>query len=558
MLLRQFRFWFLFTLAMLSVNHWALRNSVAQIVAPGGLGQLSQNNYPNDQYFLALEIYREGNLAAAVEAFNDSLGLCRKDPTGRWIDAIPVHAMLAECFYQVGDLPAAIDNIDAALALAIRHRGWLSGLDYNTVTRNAAVQPNQAASWAAPNIPAVVPTSNRMQYSAGSVDVSAAIAQGRAYESAHIKAIDAIEIMRGIAIASYRRRVIVGPLADQFDIMPQCLDATKRPSGLSAPPGATLINAMRGCERYGAGADKDMERDAYQSTTVAGAVHPLSPILMLCTARAKAETDQFAEAIPLAINAAAAASALYQPEWVGEAMMIAVGCANAQSAQQIYVASTAAAAAHMRRGPLASLGCTLAATEAALIQGDTARAQQSLTQVTAMLQNRNAMQPRYAAHGEYLTALTAAMSGGSFGLGSPSTIDAAIGRLHTFTSGNGPAFRRSNTVARRAAGSAPASPRMYQLGMLTATARNKGLGGKAIDEKLKLFSVDPTPATWRLDPVDALAYHSFDRSPVYVARIVSAVKRNEPNDLPPLIDALQRHRFCCRLKSVVVCCKLVA
>ncbi len=182
------------------------------------------------------------------------------------------------------------------------------------------------------------------------------------------------------------------------------------------------------------------------------------------------------------------------------------------------------------------------------MQGDTVRGQQALAQVSAMLQNRNVMQPRLAAHGEYLTALSTAMSGGTFGLAAPGPIDAAISRMHTFTSGSGPSFRRSNTAARRAAGAAPASPRIYQLGLLTATARNKGLGGKAIDDKLKLYATDPAPHHWRLDPVDSLSYHSFDRSPVYIAQIVSTIKRNEPNDLPALIDALQRHRFLLQLE----------
>ncbi len=171
-----------------------------------------------------------------------------------------------------------------------------------------------------------------MRFSAGSVDVSAAINSGKPYESAHITAMDAIEIMRGIAIASYRRRVICGPLSDQFDIMAQCLDATKRPSTVDSPTiGGAIINAMRGCERYGGGADKEMQNDVYQATTIGGAVHPLSPILTLCFARSLAETDKYPEAITASLNAAAAASAMSQAELVGEAMMLAAGCCDAQT-----------------------------------------------------------------------------------------------------------------------------------------------------------------------------------------------------------------------------------
>ncbi len=44
-------------------------------------GPVVSEQLSNDQYFLALNIYREGDLASAAEAFNDALGLCRKDPT---------------------------------------------------------------------------------------------------------------------------------------------------------------------------------------------------------------------------------------------------------------------------------------------------------------------------------------------------------------------------------------------------------------------------------------------------------------------------------------------
>lgn len=516
--------------------------STAQVIAPG-LDSAPQNTYPNPQYYLALEIYREGDLGRAAEAFDAALGRTRRDINGRWIDAIPVHAMLGECFYQAGDLPAAVEQIDAALALVIRHRGWLSALDWRDSMVAAVRAPDQSASWAAPNVPALLPLADKLKLATGSADVEGQLRAGGTFESARLTSIDAIEIMRGVAIASYRRRVIFGTLSEQTEIVRQSLESTKYPPGLDIPVARALIGSMRGCERFAGMQDDELLTDAAQSAVVGNAVHPLTPILLLAAARATAQREAFPTAIPLAIRAAAAASALRQPEFVGEAMMIAVGCADGKTAPVVLNGASGAAAAHLRRGRVASIGALLAASEAASLVGDVNAAQLALSQASELLGQRDVAQPRLAAHGEYLTALLAAQAGQVTGLGEPTTIDAALTRMYTFASGNGPTFRRGGSGSRRGGATTPATPRLFQLGLVTAGVRNRGVGGKAVDEKLNQYAGDPPAMVWRADPVDALAFQTFDRAPMAMAQVVSAVKRNAVAELPALIDNLQRQRF---------------
>ncbi len=514
----------------------------AQILAPG-LSSPSQGQYPNAQYYVALEIYREGDLATAAEAFDSALGSTRKDINGRWIDAIPVHAMLAECFYQAGDLPTAVQHIDAALALAAGNRGWLSALDWQDLATAGVQVPDTAASWAGTNVPALVPLANVMKLSSGTIDATRVLQQGGVFETATITTIDAVEIMRGVAIASYRRRIIFGPISSQSGVAEQVLEATKYPNGLQLQVPRAIIGAMRGCERFSGGQDDETLVDAGRSAVIGGAVHPLSPIVLLAAARTAAERDKFGEAVPLALQAAAAASALRQPEFVGEAMLIAVGCVDSQGAGLVLNAASGAAAAHLRHGRLATAGALLAATEAALLVGDTGAAQVSLNQVSSLLQRRDMTQPRLAAHGDYLSAVAAAQTGGSFGLSEPSSIDTAVSRLLNFASGNGPALSRKSAGQRRSNNNAPATPRLYQLGLVTAGVRDRGVGGKVVDEKINQYAGDPPLAVWRADPVDAIAYQVFDRSPSIAAQIVSAVKRNALGDLLVLVDAMHRQRF---------------
>ena len=508
------------------------------VLGPGGLGQLSQNNYPNQQYYIALEIYREGDLANAAEAFDAALRFCRKDTSGRWIDAIPVHAMLGECFYFAGDLSAASEQIDFALDLAGRNRGWLASLDWTSALNGGAQGPDPAASWASPNLPPILPLARKVTLSSGSIDLTSQIQRGGKMNPAQLTSIDAVEIMRGLAIAAHRRRVIYGPLAEQTELLNNARNASLIPKGLTFPAPRAIIVSMLACERFAAGLDDETLLDVKNGALVGGAVHPLTPITLLVAARILAQRDKFAEAVPVALQAAAAASALRQPEWVGEAMMVAVGCVDATTAPLIARNGAAAAASHLRRGKLASAGSLLAACEAALLGGDVTSAQVALSQVNALLEQRDMLQPRLSAHGEYLIAVLAAQTGGTIGLSEPSAIDAALTRMYTFALGNGPTLNRN-----RRGVSTPSTPRLFQLGLVNAGARNRGVGGKVVDDKINQYALDPTAAIWRADPVDALGFVAFDRSQTISAQIVSAVKRKSPEDLLVLSDALLRHRF---------------
>ncbi len=508
------------------------------LISPG-FDAVATNTYPNQQYYLALELYREGDLANAMQAFDGALSRTRRDPSGRWIDAIPVHAMIAECLYQAGDLPGAVDNIDAALALAIRHRGWLGALTWNDLATGAVRPPDAAAAWAAPQVPSLVPISNRLSIASGDVDLSGTLRSGGVLESAKLTRIDGVEVLRGLATALYRRRIIFGPISGEYEIANQTLEATRYPKGLSAPLPRALIGSMRGCGRFAAGQRDEVMADVGQNAVFANGVHPLSPVLLLAGAREAALQDNYSAAVPLAMRAAAAASALGQPEWVGEAFAVAAGCVDLATAKPIQQAATAAATAHQRRGRFAAGGALAAACDAALTAGDTASAVTLLGQLRASLGRRDFSQPRLSAYGEYLSALTAACGGASLGDES-GAVDQSLARLLTFTSGNSPALRRAG--ARRGA-VVPSSPRLYQLALVSANVRGRGVGGRAVEERMAEFIGPPPASVWRADPVDAIAYCAYDHSANIIAQIASAMTRSSQADVLVHCDSLLRARF---------------
>ena len=68
--------------------------------------------------------------------------------------------------------------------------------------------------------------------------------------------------MRGLAIASYRRRVLFGPLADQEPVATGVLDSTKYPAGLQIPIARTLIGSLRATGYFSSHDDKRTIRHA--------------------------------------------------------------------------------------------------------------------------------------------------------------------------------------------------------------------------------------------------------------------------------------------------------
>jgi len=506
-----------------------------------GLDVAPANTYPNDLYYIALQQYREGDLVNAAVSFDQSLSRTRKDSNGRWIDAIPIYAMLAECLYQAGDLPGAVDNIDAAIALAVRHRGWLGALTWNDLSSATLRQPDMAAAWAAPNIPAIYPMPSRLSIASGDADLLSQARRGGAIESARLTRIDAVEVMRGLATALYRRKIIFGEISGEFEIANQTLEAIRYPKDLDIPIARALIGAMRGCGKFAAGNHEELASDLGQSAVLPGGVHPLTPIILLAGARQMALADEYAAAVPLAIRAAAAASALGQSEWVGEAMAVAAGCVDGNSARQVQLAATGAATAHQRRGRLATVGALAAACDAAMAAGDITSASTLLEQLRAMLSQRDIQQPRWAAYGEYLTAVVASSGGGSMG-GETPVVDEAITRLLAFASGNTAGIRR-NAGARGRRAASPATPRLYQLALVNADVRGRAAGGKAVEQRMASYIAEPPASVWRNDPVDAVAYLAFDRSAMIEQQIVAAFKRGAPAEVALQSDSLLRSRF---------------
>ncbi|MEO1524981.1 MAG: CHAT domain-containing protein [Planctomycetota bacterium] len=490
-----------------------------------------QSGYPSREYYLALEVYRTGELDVAIDAFELALSRTRRDVNGRWIDAIPVLAMLGESQYQMGDLEGAMQSFDMALSIASRFRGWLRRPVWNELlpTDNIAVSPKQFL-WPEANAVRRLPLSRSIKFYSGEQVTEQRLAQGGVIESLNIKSVDVVEVMRGLAIASYRRRIILGPLAEGDPLATQLLDATKYPAEITLPIARNLMEAMRSAERFGATNDDKAISDGTRSMVFNNSAHPISPITGLCAASAMAGKENASQVVPRCLVIANQAARLGQYEWIGEAMQLGAGCADEGQAAVIQKASTVAATSLIRESRLASLHCLLAAADAAITAGDLNTAANHLNDARSLSSRRDVAQPRMEAYGAYIAARLAARQPTAAN-GDVTPWNEPLTQMLGFVSNN--RNRRRPLIS---------MPRLYQL-QRVRLAVGRDVGGQSADVLLARYADDPAQDVWRRDPVDAIAGHLADRDTLRVARLRTAVARESANDIIARVDDVQLGRL---------------
>ncbi|WP_149499872.1 CHAT domain-containing protein [Roseiconus lacunae] len=479
-------------------------------------------SYPSPQYYMALEVYRSGDLEAALDAFDIAIGRTRRDINGHWIDAIPVYAMMGEAQYQLGDLEAAMQSLDMALKIAIRYRSqrWLARPVWTEVLQGQAVQTPKQYLWPEAKAVSIAPLARSVKYYSGEQLTEQSFQTPGPIEELNIKTIDMVEVMRGLALASYRRRIILGPLSENDPLATEVIESTKYPRGLQVPIARNLIGCMRAAERFGAMQDDRAIEDAAKVSGEMGRVHSLAPVVGLAAASAIAGTDKPEAAVPICLQVANQAAALGYFELVGEALQLAAGCANQQNAAVVQQASQVAAASLLRKSRFATLQILLAAADAAVTAGDVQTATARLGEAKTIAVRRDVAQPRLDAYGAYIAARIAARTGIlTDGNATVRPWEEPVQQMINFATNS--RLKRRNLIS---------MPRLYQL-QRVRLALGGNMDMQSLDLLLQLYSDAPTIDTWRRDPVNAIAGHIANPEALRLARLRTVASRESALDV---------------------------
>ena len=504
------------------------RSNIGNGVPLGSVEPTGQ--YPTREYYVGLDTYRAGDLKSAFDLFEASVGTSRANREGRYIEAVAGLAMLGECYWQMGDLPSCRQISDQIVRILNRHK-FLRGVNWNNAIQPGVAVSKRAFLWPDAAAVRVASFRDKLPVASGQRITSDTLLKGGPIESLSFRSMDVAEIMRGIATAAYRRRVLLGPLSENDPGSALLLDSIKYPAELPLPIGKTMIGAARSVGYFGKRDDQRIIGDAPSVGFYGGTAHPLSAITMLAATNALVGSKKPEAAIPVAMRTVHVAAALGQPEFIGEAFQLAAGSANPQQAAALAESASLIAGALVRESRFATLHCLIAGADAAVTAGNLAMATKMLSNAEALSNRRDVTLPRFIAYGSYVRSRIAAESGSTITGTQSSVLDQAMVPMLTFA---------LNTRNRRQV--LVSMPRVYQFNLIQQAIGNSR-SENTVTKLLESYCEDPPVEVWRRDPVDGLAAVMVDRSVAHVARVNMAAATGYGEKLLQAIDSMLASRF---------------
>jgi len=506
------RFWLCELALAIAVTWCGLANSAAaQIGGTGGI--------PSVTYFAILPNYYDGDYRTATGGFLSESRGGMKTTNGPWIDAICSLTMAGESQYQLGQMPAALANYDAALHIFTAYSDWMMRMQFPAAIGPAG--PPRATPWGQSKRGAPIGGfTETYPMGQGMVDNSQVVRQGGVLQQAVIFPVHAAEVVRATSLAIRRRREILGPLSKFDPITNDVLNVLTRRPG---PPNhwtEAWINVELGCAYAAAGNSQQAVAALGRGILVNGEFdHPLTSTALLELGRLSLESGDFAAAGKYFEEATYASFVFLNLGNLEEAFrlgLLAHLLLNQKSPYPLLSPAIAWAKSQGLRELQSSL-LVLAAENMAVL-GDVDSAANLLAQARSIMPRSDLAISRIGARLNHVAALVSYQSG-NVSAGDQS-LTAALG------------FQRG------------ASPWTFQI----AVADARYTGGDISDRVgLALYEMllrDPAPADWAYSPLDCLALLTSAHGTVYEHWFEAALNGGKEQELAlEIADRARRHRF---------------
>lgn len=503
-------------------NSRALAAAILLLGATSASAQIGQTgamqSIPSDFYFRTFNLYFNGEYRDALDAFRRQGRGGIKNTQSFWIDSICYHAMAGEACYQLGQLDAAMQHYDSALALFQAYPDWMMRVQFNSQPRPAAAGQIGVCPWGQPkrNVKlAHFPGGD--QIAQGRIDNSQALQSGGVVQSPVLLAIRTPELVRATALVIRRRHEILGPLGAHDNTTKGTLDALLKRPGPPNHWSECWIDLQLGLAYVAAG-KPDQGRTLLERAVLCDGQwdHPLTATALLALGQLSLAQGDLAAAGGLFEEASYSAFQYGDPALVEEALaggFLAHVLANRPGVYPPLAPATAWARAKNYR----QLGCHLLimSAESVLMSGDPRKAAGVLGEARSAMGRSDLPAARIGAALNHLTAALAYESG------DVAAGDAALQAALGFQS--------------------KASAWLYRLKIVGAG--NTKVTPRAAFELYQELLRDPTATDWRVDPLDSLAYLLAPRAGAFESWFELALQRNEPSSALAIADQARRHRF---------------
>ncbi len=476
---------------------------------------------PTQVYLATLPGLYEGEYRASLNAFIAHSRGGIRSTNGQWIDSICYLTMAGECNFQLGQLPQAQANFDAALKLYVAYSDWMMRVQFPPAIVAAAPGSVRVAPWGQSRRRVAIgqfPETFLMgqgQFNAGQV-----LQQGGVLTQPMLFPVNAAEIVRCTSLAIRRRRELLGPLG-KFDPLTSDLInvLTRRP----APPNhwtEAWVQVQLGCA-YAAAGDSAQAKAALERAVLVGGEfdHPLTSTALLELGRLALESGDFPAAGTLFEEASYASFTFLNPGNLEEALRGAV-------------------LAHLllnQKGPYKPLAPAMAWAKA---QG----LRQLYVSLATLAAENMADSGESAQAANYLSAASSSMARTDLAISQAGARFNHVSAQVAYQTKNVEAGDRSLAAALQF--QRQGSRWMFQIGL----ADSGYTSGQYSDRVgLALYDVllrDPTPGDWAYSPLESLSVLSMPHEPAFEHWFEGVVENNREQELSlEIADRARRHRF---------------
>ncbi len=298
----------------------------AQVIAVPGIGGGfggPAGQVPSQIYFTGLPTFYNGDYTDSLALFLGQTRNSVKTANSQWIDAIPYFTMAGECYFQLGQTQAALNQYDAALKLFVAYSDWMMRVQFPPAVA-PAMGAVQATPWGQSKRGAPVGAfSNTYTMGQGQLNQTQVLQQGGVVQSAVAFPVNVAEIVRCTCLAIRRHRELLGPISKYDPLTQSVVESLARRPGPANHWSEAWINVQLGCA-YAAAGDVPQAKTALERAVLVGGqfYHPLTTTALVELGRLSIETGSYPQAIDYCQEASYACANFPNPGNLEEAFRL--------------------------------------------------------------------------------------------------------------------------------------------------------------------------------------------------------------------------------------------
>ncbi len=495
---------------------WAL---VLAVLAAPAWAQQRDMTVPPAEYYMAFGAYYEGDYRDALDGFQSAFRGGIRSTEGRWVDSICYHAMMGECFYQMGDAPKALDQYNSALRLAIAHKGWMLRVEFPDLIQPSASSVRSTITWGATQRNtqlARIP--DRMSSFQGQMVTEQTLRAGGVVAQPQLYPLNAKEVTRCISLAIRRRREIMGPVCPHDPLSAQLVadfaSYPTRPNHWSQ----AWISCHLGMAYASVGKLEQAVSELTKSLVLAGQYdHDLTSMALLELGKLAFQQGQTQAAAGYFLEATFPAAAFDQFDVIQEALRWGLVTHLVSGQKGIYQPLVPAAAWSRRHSRALQAWLLLLAAENGASASDAAQATALLGEARQAVGTRDLRGGVLGARFNYVSAMVEFQRGNL--TGGSAQLALAI------------AFLKAS------------SPRLYQIDLADAAFVSGSVTQRVADDLYANVLREPTAADWAVDPMETLAVVLTPHPLPLQHWLEAAMLRKDVDKSIEIADRIRRHRF---------------